>query len=89
MVKGTTESGFKFTVDPDNVKDMRVIELAAKAKHDGLYLPELAGRILGDSQKEKLYEHLADNKGRVSPDKFGNALEEIMSAIDSADETKN
>lgn len=89
MVKGTTTNGFNFSIDPDNVKDMRVIELAAKVKYDGTYLPELAGRILGEKQKEKLYDFLADKKGRVSPEKFGDALEEIMTAINQAEETKN
>ena len=89
MVKGTTTNGFNFNIDPDNVKDMRVIELAAKVKYDGTYLPELASRILGEKQKEKLYDFLADKKGRVSPEKFGDALEEIMTAINQAEETKN
>lgn len=89
MVKGTTTTGFNFSVDPDNVKDMRVIELLAKTKYDGLYFPELADRILGAKQKEKLYDHLADKKGRVSPAKFGDALEEIMTAVNEAEETKN
>ena len=89
MVKGTTTNGFNFSIDPDNVKDMRVIELAAKVKYDGTYLPELASRILGEKQKEKLYDFLADKKGRVSPEKFGDALEEIMTAINQAADTKN
>ena len=89
MIKGTTKSGFSYSVDPDNVKDMRVIELAAKTKYDGLYVPELASRILGEKQKERLYKHLEDKKGRVSPDKFGDALDEIMTAVNNADETKN
>lgn len=89
MVKGTTSTGFKFSIDPDNIKDMRVIELVAKSKYDGSYFPELANRILGEKQKEKLYDHLADDKGRVLPDKFGDALSEIMYAVNKADETKN
>ncbi len=89
MVKGTTKDGFKFSVDPDNVRDMRVVELAAKAQHDGLYVPELADRVLGHNQKEKLYDFLADSKGRVNPDKFGEALEEIMTAVNQNEETKN
>ena len=89
MIKGTTKDGFNFSINPDNVKDMRVIELAAKSRHDGLYVPELAERILGESQKERLYKHLQDKKGRVSPDKFGSALDEIMAAVDAAEETKN
>ena len=89
MVKGTTTTGFNFSIDPDNVKDMRVIELAVKSKRDGTYIVELAERILGEKQKEKLYDHLADKKGRVAPDKFSDALGEIMDAVDKAEETKN
>ena len=89
MVKGTTRGGFKFSIDPKNVKDMRVVELAAKATREPLYMPELASRILGESQKEALYKHLEDSKGRVDPERFGEELEDIMGAIDKDEETKN
>ena len=89
MVKGTTTTGFNFSVDPDDVKDMRVVELIAKVKYDGSYVVELANRILGEKQKNALYKHIEDKKGRVSSDKFGNELEEIMTAVEKSEETKN
>ena len=40
-VKGTTSTGFNFSIDPEDVKDMRVVELMAKVKHDGSYIVEI------------------------------------------------
>ena len=88
-VKGTTSTGFNFSIDPEDVKDMRVVELMAKVKHDGSYIVEMANRILGEKQKDALYKYLEDKKGRVNSEKFGNALEEIMEAVNKAEQTKN
>lgn len=89
MVKGTTKSGFKYSVDPENVKDMRFIELTIKVKRDGLYLPELIERALGEKQKEALYKHLEDSKGRVNVERVGEEFQQIMAAMNENDETKN
>ena len=46
MVKGTTSTGFKFSVDPDAIKDMEFIELAAEAEDNGLVLPKMLVKLL-------------------------------------------
>lgn len=52
MVKGTTSTGFKFSIDPDAVKDMEFIELAADAEENGLLLPKMIECVLGKEQKK-------------------------------------
>ena len=65
MIKGTTQTGFKFSIDPDAVKDMEFIELAADAEENGLLLPKMIEHILGKEQKKKIYDHVRNSKGLV------------------------
>lgn len=89
MVKGTTKSGFKFSVDPDVISDMEFVELVAESEDNGLVFPKLIQNILGKKQKESLYEHVRNKKGRVPMDAIREELDDIFNAINSANETKN
>lgn len=89
MVKGTTQTGFKFSIDPDAIKDMEFIELAAEAEENGLVLPKMLERVLGEKQKKKLYDHVRNSKGRVMIDDINNEVEDIFNALNQDNETKN
>lgn len=89
MVKGSTSTGFKFSIDPDAIKDMEFIELAAEAEENGLLLPKMIEHVLGKEQKEKLYDHVRNNKGRVMIEDVSEEIKEIFNALNSAKETKN
>ena len=66
MVKGTTASGFKYSVDPALLTDMEFVELAGEVQDNGALLPKLIKAILGEEQKKALYDHVRDDSGRVS-----------------------
>ena len=89
MIKGTTKTGFKFSVDPDAIRDMEFIELAAAVEENGLLLPKMIECVLGEKQKKKLYEHVRNSKGRVMLDDINDEVKEIFDALNTADETKN
>lgn len=89
MVKGTTSTGFKFSIDPDAVKDMEFIELAAAAEENGLLLPKMIERFLGAKQKQKLYDHVRNSKGRVMVEDINNEIKEIFDSLNADNETKN
>lgn len=89
MVKGTTSTGFKYSVDPDAIKDMEFIELAAEAEDNGLVLPKMLVKLLGDKQKKSLYEHVRNKKGRVMADDISNEVTEIFDALKEDKEAKN
>lgn len=89
MVKGTTSTGFKYSVDPDAIKDMEFIELAAEAEDNGLVLPKMLVKLLGDKQKKSLYEHVRNKKGRVMADDISNEVAEIFDALKEDKEAKN
>lgn len=89
MVKGTTKTGFKFSIDPDAIKDMEFIELAAAAEENGLLLPKMIEKVLGTQQKKKLYDHVRNSKGRVMVDDINDEIKEIFDSLNTDNETKN
>lgn len=89
MVKGTTTTGFKFSVDPEAIKDMEFIELAAATEENGLLLPKMIEKVLGEKQKKKLYDHVRNSKGRVMVEDINNEIKEVFDAINADNETKN
>lgn len=78
MRKGTTESGFKFKFDEQDWDDMEFIELMAAADENPLKYPAMIERMLGKEQKDRLYEHCRNEKGRVPTDAVKKEIDEIF-----------
>lgn len=89
MIKGTTKSGFKFSIDPDAVKNMEFLELVADAEENGLLLPKMLERALGKKQKDALYDHARNAKGYVMLEDIQDEIKEIFSSMNEEAETKN
>ena len=87
MRRGTTESGFEFEIDEEDLDDMRFIELMAQAQTDVLKLPEVIVRMLGEEGKEALYNHVQNEKGRVRTGDIDKLIGEIMTL--AGEDTKN
>ena len=88
MVKGTTASGFKFTVDQALLTDMEFVELAGEVQENGTLLPKLIKMILGDEQKKALYDHVRGEDGRVSVTAVADEIVEIFGILSATEETK-
>ena len=95
-VKGTTASGYKFSVDAEVFKDWRFLKAIRKANTDGEEAFEASldmVAILFNDQKEeeRFYDHLAgQNGGRVPVDVVGKEVGEIMKIIqEKSKEAKN
>lgn len=88
MKKGTLSNGFKFSIKDNSLDDMELLEaLAAADKGDVLQFVTVLTKLLGDKQKEKLYESLRDKKtGVVSVTKVGDALLEIIEVAGQEEE---
>lgn len=89
MVKKITlQNGFKCTIDDKRLDDMELLEdLAEVDKGNILALPGVFIRILGVEQKNKLYDKIRDKKtGIVSSESAGNALQEIVEALNANDQ---
>lgn len=88
-IKGTTSTGFEFKVDPDVVRDMEFIELAAAAEENGLLLPKLIECVLGTDQKKALYDHVRGENGRVMIEAINDEVKEVFDSLNTNPETKN
>lgn len=89
MIKNKTGSGFAYVIDPEVVKDMEFIELAADSQDNGLLLPKLIEKVLGPEQKKALYDYVRNESGRVIVDDVSREFAEILESINESAETKN
>lgn len=96
-VKGTTKSGFKFSIDSNIFNDWRFLRAARRATEaDGETQIdaslELVALIFNDQkEEERFYQFLADqNGGRVPVELVGSEVGEIMAVIqEKSKEAKN
>lgn len=86
MIKGKTSSGFNFKIEDQVLNDYELLELFAEVDENPLLVPKLVKMILGEEQKNKLIEHVRDEKGIAAVDKIAMELENILT---SGTETKN
>lgn len=89
MVKGTTKTGFKFSVDKDALMDLEFVEAAAASEENGLLFPKVLEKLLGEKQKAQLYDHVRNKKGRVMIDNVKDEIADIFEALQQDKEAKN
>ncbi len=89
MIKGKTATGFTFKIDQKAIQDMEFIELVAAARDDGLLLPEILKKLLGEEQKKALYDHIREEHGSVPVDAVTNEIMDIIATFNETPETKN
>ena len=84
----TTKSGFKCKIDDVVLDDMELVDAMAKAQgEDPLQITVVIDKILGEKNKEKLYDHLRAKNGRVPIEATANEVVEIFEAL--GDDGKN
>jgi len=83
----TTASGFTCKVDESKMDDMRLFENIVMIQEDGDTYKKLKAsleimtELLGEEQKEKLYQHLEKTEGKASVMSFRRELTDIFSRI--------
>ena len=87
MIKGKTKSGFTFEIDPEELNDMEFLEALAETSENPLAFPKVCAMLLGKEQKQRLYEHLRNENGKVPIEAVEKEITEIMSS--SGEEIKN
>lgn len=85
MIKGKTKTGFEFEVEENVIDDMRIVEAVANIVNgtEPLAVVMIVNKILGEQQKERLYQYLEESDGRVSIEKVSNAITDIFEAFGS------
>ena len=79
MIKGTTKSGFDYTVQEEALDDYELLEeLREIDKGNTSLVVDAIEKIIGPEQKEQLKEHVRDEAGRVSIKRMFDEIGEIL-----------
>lgn len=84
MLQGTTTTGFAFELEEEVLDDYELLEaLRSLDKGDGQCVIDVVDRLLGEKQKEKLKDHIRNEKGRVSVKRLMDEVAEIFHACNA------
>lgn len=79
MITGTTKSGFDYSIGDEALDDYELLEdLSDIDQGDIFKITIVARRILGEEQLQALKEHIRNEKGRVSAEKMGDEINQIL-----------
>ena len=79
MIKGTTKTGFQFSISEEARDDMEILENLAMMSEGRIdVVPKTLVALLGQKQKDKLYDHCRSKSGRVSAKKVMQELQNIF-----------
>lgn len=82
MIKGKTQTGFKFKINEKALNDMRMLELVGQIENDEVWaLSPFLEKLLGKAQKDALYRHVENKYGQVPIDALSNEVRSMMIAI--------
>lgn len=87
-IKGTTKSGFEFSVNESITDDMELIDIMAGIESDASNMSLFVIKVLGTEQRAKLYDHVRNKDGIVPSSKVYEEILEIFE-IAAGDDSKN
>ena len=78
----TTESGYTVSVDEEKLDDMRFVDALAELQDNGLALPRVMDMVFTEEDKQRLYDHVRTDDGRVLIEKTTSELCEVLRALE-------
>ena len=78
MLKGKTSTGFEFQIAEGALDNYELVEALADIETDPLSVTKVVTLLLGKEQKEKLKEHVRNDKGVVTTTALMKEIEEIF-----------
>ena len=88
IVTGTTDSGFKFEVNREQLEEYEFFRLlCALDKGKITVLPDILEQLLGEEQEQKLLDHLREKND--CPAKTSDVVAEIKDIFSKVKEAKN
>lgn len=79
MIKGKTESGFRYSIDENVITDFEFIENLEKVMDNGAGLSKALIILLGEKQKKALINYVRDKKTKRVPVK--NVIKEVKDML--------
>ena len=78
MMTGKTTCGFEFVVDEKKLDNMDLVDAIAESDKNPIAITKVITLILGPEQKQRLYEHLRTEDGRVPIEEATRVVVEIF-----------
>lgn len=80
-----TSSGFQCEIDTEVLDDMEILDILLEMEDDPknslIYYNKIMKKMMDEETKNRLYEHLREENGRVPASKFATEFNEIFKAL--------
>lgn len=77
-----TASGFEFEIEDGVLDNMELLDAIAELEENPLKLTKVVKLLLGDKTKERLYDHVRNDKGRVPAEALSKEMAEIFKLLE-------
>ena len=89
MITGKTARGFEYAIPKKRLHNMRLVEVLSKVDTDPTLIPKMLDLLMGQDQKEKMYDFYEDEDGIVLESDITEAVAEIFNAAAVDPDVKN
>lgn len=89
MITGKTVRGFEYAIPKKRLHNMRLVEVLSKVDTDPTLIPKMLDLLMGQEQKEKMYDFYEDEDGIVLESDITEAVAEIFNAAAVDPDVKN
>ena len=76
-----TASGFEFEIEDGVLDNMELLDAIAELEENPLKLTKVVKLLLGDETKERLYDHVRNDKGRVPAEALSTEVADIFKLL--------
>lgn len=78
MIQGKLKSGFEYKIEDSALDNMELLDLIVEVDQNPLAISKVIKMLLGEEQRNKLYDHLRSEKGNVPVVAVSEAVAEIF-----------
>lgn len=76
-----TASGFEFEIEDGVLDNMELLDAIAELEENPLKLTKVVKLLLGEETKERLYDHVRNDKGRVPAEALSTEVADIFKLL--------
>lgn len=76
-----TASGFEFEIEDGVLDNMELLDAIAELEENPLKLTKVVKLLLGEKTKERLYDHVRNEKGRVPAEALSTEVADIFKLL--------
>ena len=76
-----TASGFEFEIEDGVLDNMELLDAIAELEENPLKLTKVVKLLLGEETKERLYDHVRHEKGRVPAEALSTEVADIFKLL--------